>query len=243
MKKYPPLFFLVIAWMLGSCTSSPEKQAKDLLQKSIAAHEKGNSWSNISTIKFRKWTRLLIEDGSIESEADQWNEFRIKPYFEGKIYWTKDSLAHVSTWDGSKMTYLMGGNEVYNADFLAQKKKDLDAAFYAFAQPWKLLDEGASLSLEAQKTLENGKLVNVILVDYGPNSDMWWYYFDPVTHLMIGNEVQLKDHRSLIYNGTFDESSGMLLHGDRESYRVNEQGKKLYVRAEYRYSDYELSFE
>jgi hypothetical protein len=243
MKKHALFFFLMIGWMLGSCTSSSEKQAKELLQKSIVAHEKGDSWANISTIKFRKWTRLLNEDGSVESETDQWNEFRIKPFFEGKIYWTKDSLAHVSTWDGSKMTYLMGGNEVLNADFLAQKKKDLDAAFYALAQPWKLLDEGASLSIEAQKTLENGKLVDVILVDYGPDSDIWWYYFDPVTHLMMGNEVQLKDHRSLIYNGTFDESSGMLLHGDRESYRVNEQGEKLYLRAEYRYSDYELTFE
>lgn len=243
MKKIVAFCFFSIALLIGSCTPSPEKQARELLQKSIIAHEKENSWENLSAIKFRKWTRLLNEDGTIESETDQLNEFRIKPYFEGKISWTKDSVAHVSSWDGSQMNYLMGGNEVLNTDFLAQKKKDLDAAFYALAQPWKLLDDGPKLSLAEQKTLENGTLVDVILVDYGPDSDTWWYYFDPVTHLMIGNEVQLKDHRSLIYNLSYDESSGMLLHGTRESFRVNEKGEKLFLRAEYRYYDYELIFE
>jgi len=232
-----------IALLIGSCTPSPEKQARELLQKSILAHEKENSYENLAALKFRKWTRLLKEDGSIESETDQLNEFRIKPYFEGKITWIKDSLEHVSSWDGSQMKYLMGGNEVLNTDFLAQKKKDLDAAFYAFAQPWKLLDDGPKLSLQQQRILENGTTVDVILVDYGPESDTWWYYFDPITHLMIGNEVQLKDHRSLIYNLSYDERTGMLLHGTRESFRVNEKGEKLFLRAEYRYYDYELIFE
>ena len=176
----------------------------------------------------------------MESESDQWHEFRFDPYFEGKISWVKDSVAHVAAWDGSRMSYFMGGNEIKNEGFLEGKKKDFDAAFYAVAQPWKLHDEGAALRYEGQKTLENGNLVAVIRVDYGPDTDQWWYYFDPETFEMVANEVQLKDHRSLVYNLQSEAKAGFKLHGKRESFRVNEEGKKLFLRAEYRYSDYEI---
>lgn len=234
------LFLFLLIILNSSCTPSPEKEAKAILAKSIAAHGGSAAWNRISALKFRKWTRLLNEDGSVESELDQWHEFRLHPYFEGKITWIKDSITHVSIWDGNKMSYFMGENEVKNESFLAVKKKDFDAAFYAVAQPWKLLDEGTKLSYEGQKTLENDNLVEAIRVDYGPDSDIWWYYFDPVSFEMKSNEVQLKDHRSLVYNLNFEEVEGFKLHGKRESWRVNEKSEKLFLRAEYRYSDYQI---
>lgn len=241
MKLFLSSFLVLILALFGSCKPSPEKEAKAFLEKSIAAHGGLEAWNRISSLKFRKWTRLLNEDGSIESELDQWHEFRFQPYFEGKITWTKDSIKHVSSWDGSKMSYFMGDNEIKNESFLATKKKDFDAAFFAVAQPWKLLDEGTKLFYEGQKILEKGNQVEVVRVEYGPEADIWWYYFDPVTFEMIGNEVQLKDHRSLVNNLSFEAVEGFILHGKRESWRVNDKGKKLFLRAEYRYSDYEIS--
>lgn len=243
MSKLTRLLLGLALMLQFSCSKSPEEQAQVLLQKSMEAHGGAEKWSTISSLKFRKWTRLIQEDGTVEIELNQWHEFRFKPFFEWKITWTKDSISHVSTWDGSQMRYFMGDNEVKNEGFLASKKKDFDAAFYTVAQPWKLLDEGTMLSYEGQKTLENGKLVEVIRVDYGPEADTWWYYFDPKTFLMVGNEIQLKDHRSLVYNLGFEEKEGFKLHGKRESFRVNEQGEKLFLRAEYIYSDYEIEFE
>jgi len=240
MRLFLSSFLVLILALFGSCKPSPEKQAKALLEKSITAHGGSEAWNGINSLKFRKWTRLLNEDGSVESELDQWHEFRFQPYFEGKITWTKDSITHVSIWDGSRMSYFMGENEVKNESFLATKKKDFDAAFYAVAQPWKLLDEGTKLSYEGQKTVENGDLVKVIRVEYGPDADVWWYYFDPVSFEMIGNEVQLKDHRSLVYSLSFESVEGFKLHGKRESMRVNEKGEKLFLRAEYLYSDYQI---
>lgn len=233
------LFLLIVG--LG-CAKSPEKQAQDLLEKSIEAHGGSDRWEKVSSLKFNKWTRLLTDSGTVESEVDQVLEFRLKPYFEGKITWTKDSLEHISSWDGSELRYTMGGNEIRNPDFLKSKKADFDAAFYAVAQPWKLSDDGSQLSYEGQRTLGNGQLAEVIKVDYGPESDTWWYYFDPVSFQLIGNEVQLKDHRSLIYTETFEKAGELIFHGKRVSYRVNENGEKLYTRAEYVYSDYIITF-
>ena len=137
---------------------------------------------------------------------------------------------------------MIGENEVKNADFLSSKRQDVDAAFYVLAQPWKLLeDSGAKLNYQGKKILTDQREVEVIEVDYGPEEDTWWYYFDPNTSLMIGNEVQLKDHRSLIFNIEEDRSTPFVLHGTRESFRVNEKGEKLYLRALYRYSDYQIT--
>jgi hypothetical protein len=224
------------------CAKSTEKQAHEILEKSIEAHGGSEKWEKVTSLKFRKWTRLLTDSGTVESELDQVLEFRMKPYFEGKITWIKDSLVHVSTWDGAQMNYSMGGNEIQNADFLKAKKADFDAAFYAVAQPWKLMDEGAKLSYEGQKILENGQLAEVVLVEYGPESDSWWYYFDPTSFQLIGNEVQLKDHRSLIYTLTYEQAGDLVLHGKRVSYRINERGEKLYTRAEYLYSEYVITY-
>lgn len=233
---------IAIAILGSSCTPSPEKEAKVPLEKAIAVHGGLDAWNELSSLKFKKWTRLLHEDGSVESELNQWHEFRLQPYFEGKITWTKDSITHVSIWDGAKMSYFMGENEVKNESFLAAKKKEFDAAYYAVAQPWKLLDQGTKLTYEGQKTLENGNIVEVIRVEYGPDADIWWYYFDPQSFEMIGNEVQLKDHRSLVHNLSFETVEGFKLHGKRESWRVNDKGEKLFLRAAYRYSDYEITF-
>lgn len=238
------LFSVLIGLLIFGfgCAKSPEKQAHEILEKSMEAHGESEKWEKVTSLKFRKLTRLLTDSGTVESELDQVLEFRLKPYFEGKISWTKDSVEHISSWDGSKLRYTMAGNEIQNPDFLKSKKADFDAAFYAVAQPWKLLDKGAMLSDEGQKALENGQLAEVIRVNYGPESDTWWYYFDPVSFQLIGNEVQLKDHRSLIYTLTSEQAGDLIFHGKRVSYRVNEKGEKLYTRAEYLYSDYIITF-
>jgi hypothetical protein len=234
--------FLLILLAFTACTPSPEEEAMDLLDKSIAAHGGKEGWENLKGIKFQKWTRMLDAEGNIESELDQRHEFRFSPRFEGKISWTKDSILHSMSWDGAIFRYQMGENEVLNADFLASKKKDFDAAFYTVAQPWKLLDKGGKLIYEGKKTLENGTEVESIRVDYGPDSDLWWYYFDPTTYLMLGNEVKLKDHRSLVYDLSTEPADKLLFHGKRESWRVAESGKRLFLRAEYRYSNFALVY-
>lgn len=240
MKNAVLFLVILVAWT--ACTPSPEEQALDLLDKSIAAHGGKEGWENLKGIKFQKWTRMLDAEGNVESELDQSHAFRFSPQFEGKISWTKDSIPHSMSWDGAVFRYQMGENEVLNADFLASKKKDFDAAFYTVAQPWKLLDKGGKLIYEGKKILENGKVVESIRVDYGPDSDLWWYYFDPSSYLMVGNEVKLKDHRSLVYDLASEQADKLLFHGTRESWRIDESGKRLFLRAEYRYSNFELVY-
>lgn len=238
------LFSLIVfagSFLLFSCEKSSQKQAHDLIEKAVEAHGGAENWSAVSTLKFRKSTRLFQEDGSVESELEQWHEFRFRPFFEGKITWSTDSIEHVSSWDGSRMSYFMGKNEVKNGDFLASKRKDFDATFYAVSQPWKLLEDNPDMTYEGQKTLENGKLAESIRVDRGVGADTWWYYLDPESFETIAAEVHLKDHRSLVYNLGFEEESGLKFPGKSENWTVNEKGEKLFLRAEYVYSDFQIT--
>lgn len=241
MKNWFYLFAMGL--LLLGCSPSKEEMAHDLLKKSIEAHGGEEAWNQIAVIQFTKWTKLLDENGNIESELNQWHEFKFVPFFEGRIsWWANDSIQHVLVYEANKISYFMGGNEIQNEDFLVAKKKDFDAAYYTVAQPWKLLDGGGTLSYEGRKTLENNQEVESIRVDYGPDQDIWWYYFHPETFLMVGNEVQLKDHRSLIYDLKEEVVDGLKLHGKRESWRINEKGERLFLRAEYQYSDYKITF-
>lgn len=234
--------FTILSFLIFGCAKNSEKKANDILQKSLEAHGGVVKWRDLKHLKFKKWTKLLTDSGTVARELDQVLEFKFDPYFEGKISWLKDSIEHVSIWNGSKMSYFMGGNEVQNPEFLNSQKSDFDAAFYAVAQPWKLLDEGTILNYDGQKTLENGILVEVVRVDYEPDSDIWWYYFDPISFLLVGNEVQLKDHRSLIYTTTYEQAGDLVLHGERVSHRVDQQGNRLYLRAAYSYTNFEVQY-
>ncbi|WP_439489888.1 hypothetical protein [Algoriphagus sp.] len=237
-----PLIFALS--LLGlSCTPSPEKQAMELIEKSIDAHQFSKNWEDVATIKFKKLTRIVSENGALESESEQWVEFRLKPYFEGKLSWQKDSVQHIASFNGSRMSYQMGENVIQNEGFLKAKRAEIDAAFFAFAQPWNLLDENYTLSYEGAKTMEEGGIVEAVRVAHGPNSDFSWIYFDPNSGRVVANQLQAKDHKSLIETVSCDESSGLVLAKEQKSYRIDEVGKKLFLRAEYVYSDYQVTFE
>lgn len=234
------LIVLVLAAML-SCKPEKERKAHKIIKKAIEAHGGQKTWDQLELLKFKKKTTLLREDGSVESEMVQDIQFRLIPYFEGSVSWESDDLMHIFFFDGAKSSYFVGENAVQNQDFLVSKKRDFDALFYVIAQPWKLLeDEGALRTYEGQKLIPSGVNAEVVKVDYGPDEDLWWYYFDPVSFEMLGNEVQLSDHQSFVENNSMVKENPFLFYGERTSYRVDERGNKLYVRAKYGYSDFEL---
>ncbi|WP_339755770.1 hypothetical protein [Algoriphagus aquimarinus] len=241
--NYKSLLSFLLSLIFFACSPSPEKQAQELIKKSIEAHQLSKKWDKVSNIKFKKWTRLLNESGEIESESEQWVEFRLKPYFEAKLTWTKDSLFHVVNFNGSRTSYQMGENTIENEGFLKAKRAEIEAAYLAFAQPWKLIEENADLTYEGEKTLDDGKSVESIRVNYGPDTDVWWFYLDPISAKVVANELHAKDHKSLIETVSYDESTGLILAKERKSFRIDDAGKQLFLQAEYLYSDYQVTFE
>ncbi|WP_339863969.1 hypothetical protein [uncultured Algoriphagus sp.] len=241
--NYKSLLSLLFSLFFFSCTQSPEKQAQELVEKSIAAHQLSKNWENISSIKFKKMTRLLDESGTVESESEQWVEFRLKPYFEAKLTWTKDSILHVVNFNGSKTSYQMGENTIENEGFLKAKRAEIDAAYFAFAQPWTLLEENTNLSYEGRKTLKGGNSVESIRMSFMSGLDENWIYIDSVSANVVALEQHTAGKKRLIETISYDESTGLLLAKQQKNYMIDEEGKTQFLEAEYLYSDYQVTFE
>ncbi|UZD22725.1 hypothetical protein PBT90_04735 [Algoriphagus halophytocola] len=239
--RYLPIFTLV--FLIFSCQANSEKQAQEYILQAIDAHELDGNWDKVSAVKFKKHTRFLDEKGTVESEMEQWVEFRLKPYFEGRLSWEKDSISHVANFNGSKMSYQMGENEIQNQGFLKSKRAEIHAAFCAFGQPWRLLDENVHPAFEGQKVLSDGQTVDAIRVYFIPDSDVWWFYFDPESKSIIGYEKHTENQNSLVENVSYQEAAGLNLVHKQKVYKVDEVGRKLFLQAEYQYSDYQVTYE
>ncbi|MDO9554501.1 hypothetical protein [Rhodonellum sp.] len=244
MLDFPNLKLLIVLFFVFSCSSSQDKKAIALIEKSIEAHGGQESWGNIRIFSFEKETRLYLENGEIETHTVQQQEFRFKPYFEAKMTWGKDSIIHKVIFDGLKTQYWMGKNEIQNEGFLQAKKKDLDAAYYVLTKPFDLLDEGKTLLHEGITKLQDGRELETVRVIDGdpkdPNIDIWWYYFHPETSRIVAYRAKTSGHYSQVYNLDWDTSTEILFPSSRESYRVDSLGNHLYLRATYAYRKYSI---
>jgi hypothetical protein len=237
-------FFVVIFITLLSSCSTRDKQAVSIIEKSIEAHGGWQAWEQVQSISMVREIWLFDESGEPESYVTQENTFRLKPYFEAKMSWEKDGIAHKVTFDGQKTQYWMGSNDIQNKGFLAAKKKDIDAAFYVLSKPFDLLDAGKVLSYEGKTELTGGLMMETVkVIDGDPNDpsvDEWWYYFDPSSFELYAYKVKTSDHYSLVYNQGWDRTFGVLMPAQRESFRVDSLGNHLYRRAIYGYGMYDV---
>lgn len=235
--------YFIFALLFFSC-STRDKQAVSIIEKSIQAHGGRKAWEEIQSISLVRDIWMFDENGDTESYVRQENEFRLKPFFEGKMNWVKDSVQHRYHFDGVSNRYWMGENEIQNEGFLQSKKRDMDAAFYVLTKPFDLLDKGKHLEYIGRVELPGGVPAEIVKVIDGdpadPSVDIWWYYFDPKSFEILAYKVKTSDHFSLVYNQGWDKTFGLLFPARRESYRVDEQGMHLYQRAIYGYGMYQV---
>jgi hypothetical protein len=240
-RLYQSISISLLLFVL-SCSSDKDKEAISLIEKSVVVHGGQIAWDKLQAFSMEKESWLYFEDGQIESHSLQQNEFRLRPYFEARMSWEKDSILHKVIFDGISTKYLMGENEIQNQGFLLSKKKDIDAAYYVMTKPFDLLDAGKNLTYLGLSQLPDGRDVETVQVIDGdpddPNTDIWWYYFDPETFRIVAYKAKTSDHFSMVYNLEWNETTGILFPAKRESYRVDSLGNHLYLRAEYSYRNY-----
>ncbi|MCH6201417.1 hypothetical protein MMU07_17680 [Aquiflexum sp. LQ15W] len=235
-------FFIYSSILFVCCSSCNENRAVTIIKKSIATHGGADTWNSLESFSLEKETWLFFEDGTLETHSIQNIEFRKQPFFEAYMSWVKDSITHKIIFDGARTRYWMGENEIQNEGFLANKKKDVDAAYYVLTKPFDLLQQGKNLKYLGITKLADGSEVETIQVIDGdpkdPSVDIWWYFFDRESFRIIGYRVKTNDHFSMVYNQDWDNSTGILFPQKRESYRVDSLGNHLYLRAKYDFREY-----
>ena len=224
--------------------SVKDEKAKVVLQKAVTAYGGLDKWESISYMSFNKWYALYDAEGAEEVNLNQEHH-----YTPQKIYmtWTEGQDKIEQSKVGN--LYSKSKNGMSDTDAIQSSiRNSILASTFVVNVPFNLLDFSAKLSYGGETTFNN-KEVYIIKAEYFPETqkhhttkDIWWHYFDKNSYISQGYKVKHLDHVSLVENQEFTTHKGFTLPTTRASYRVDESGEKLYLRAEYKYSDYKITF-
>lgn len=254
--NHSQLLFLLSICLLNACKPEKRKAENQTIPSKITALEAVENaikkagtlekWKNISSLKYTKKSRLLLEDGQVESEVTQHHHYHLRPQKTIRISWVVEK-------DSFLIVHNDSISQKFKNDILVdqgEKVKSLvNSSMYVIGMPFKLLDKGTLLNYEGLTTLNGIDTVHTISATYAPNSyqnhatkDDWWYYFDKNNWAFVGSKVYHEPTYALIENLSMINNVGLTFPGTRKSYRCNEDGEKLFLRAEFWYSDYAIEF-
>jgi hypothetical protein len=220
-----------------------DEQVAEILRAAIDRAGGIDAWRDISALDYTKHSVLYLEDGTIESEVIQRHEYKMQPEFSASITWELDSTVH-------RIIYDSLGSRKYEGETLVSEdgsvSESVMSALYVLGMPFKLLDSGVDLDYAGIKDIEGNRMYT-IRADYAPEdhpnhstSDIWWYYFDEMDTSFVGCMVYHPPTYALIENVAFHEGLPVKLHKERMSYRVDSVGNKMFLRAAFWYSDYDV---
>lgn len=262
MKRFG-IFFVIVIFSLACnfWASSPSKEASNdtievvikdsvhqVLERSFRFMGGYQRWKSIDTLKFNKLVILYGASGEIENEVMEHHTyvFYPKPFYQ--ITWTKDDIEFMIVSENGQMARLINGVPDTTAR-LENLKQNLASATFVAGLPYKLFDKGPVLDYIGLDTLPENRVVQVIRATYDPEKsenvttpDIWWHFFDVKSGEHLGYKVKHDDHISWVENQTTQKYAQFLFPGKRSSYRVNENDEKLFLRAYYEYSNYQIHF-
>jgi hypothetical protein len=122
------------------------------------------------------------------------------------------------------------------------------SAYYVLLMPFKLLDPGTHLSYIGESVL-NEQTAQILKATYDPSTkenhstaDEWYFFFEPTTGRYIASAVYHAPTYALIENNEQENVSGIVFNTYRKSWRVDSLFNKEYLRGEFWYSDFQVSF-
>ena len=256
MRKTFLWSMLLLSILAYSCTSSTSKneeagqtsndnEAAEVIDRAISWAGSMTKWETLQTINYTKRSRLLLENQDVEYDITQAHAYSLQPSLRMDIQWDTDNGRNQLLYtDTLSVRYL----NVSIIDRGTKVEESAFSAFYVLGMPFKLKDPGVTLVYEGTKDF-NGKTADIIRATYSPGefdnhstSDQWWYYFDQTDGAFLGCMVYHPPTYALIENIAFHDVEGMKFQKRRMSYRCDSLGNKQFLRAEFWYEDFEVSF-
>ncbi len=227
--------------------SNQDPEVRRVLSKAYDAAGTMEKFQNLESISYKKRSILFLPDGSTESDVTQFHEYNMAPELSATIFWMKDGQRHSIKYDHGVGKKYIDGELVTGSENSATKA--FFSAHYVLFMPFKLADEHVQLSYEGKDQLRSGQQVDVIKAIYQPTShdnhstdDTWWYYFDADSGAYAGSMVYHAPTYAYIENTAKNEKLPLIMNTYRKSFRADKDRKIEYLRGEFFYEDYEMSF-
>lgn len=215
--------------------------AEKIIKKSIEeAHGGIENWEKINIVRYKKTTILYDSLGNVESCKTQHIQTVLKPNFSSEIFSNEGTIRKHIVLQGEKLMLFINDEPQIDAEKREKAYKEVIAAHFILWQPYKLLTDDVSLTLQGKIHLEDGSEVYKIKAVYPESNTQWWYYFDVNTWLLRENLVKHGATYSQIKNLEQEDQTGFRLHQKRKSYTIDSIRNQKYLRASYHYEIYEL---
>lgn len=212
--------------------------AEMIIENSLEkAHGGKENWETPKLLIYEKTTTFYDSLGTVESVKKQIFHNTLQPTFTSKVKWMEDDVEKRIVFDGKETFVFTDGYQITDDEKVEAAYKEIMGAQYVLWQPYKLFMDKASLTYEGIVQLEDRTRAYSIKVTY-PNSDVvWWYYFDAKSFLLKENLIK---HNSSIYSQIInikqEDKTGLQLHQDRKSFKVDIDKNQKHLRAEYHYN-------
>jgi len=214
-----------------------ELSPETIIQKSLEeAHGGKQRWEKPKVLIYEKTTILYDSLGTIESQKKQLFHNTLQPKFTSKVTWEENGIQKRAFFDGKKTSLFFDEIPQTDAKVIEKAHKEIIGAQYVLWQPYKLLDDEVSLTLENKVRLEDGYKAYRIKAAYPDSDAEWWYYFDTSSFLLKENLVKHGTTFSQIKNIKHEEETGLRLHKERKSFLVDVLKNQKYLRAHYFYT-------
>ncbi len=222
-----------------------DEKVKEVLSQAIAYAGGWDTWAGINTLQYTKRSVLFLSDSSVESDVIQYHDYNMSSGFEAAISWNSNSDAHQIVYSKENVIKMVNDKEV-EADSNALSQSVMGALF-VLGMPFKLLDQGVTLTYEGTTLFKDSVEADIINASYSPEenvnhsaNDLWWFYFEKNTGHFLGSKVYHTPTYALIRNLSFTQDVPIKFPAHRKSYRVDSLGQIEFLRAEFWYSDFKM---
>jgi len=224
-----------------------DMEVQRVTQRAFDAAGGWDKWKALETISYKKRSVLYHADGSVESDVTQFHEYQLQPKLSGSIFWKDADGSHSIVYRDNGAEQFLNGKIVDGKNDAA--KKSFLSAYYVLFMPFKIADEGVTVTYEGVQTLDKGESVDVIKTVYTPGQhdnhstdDTWYYYFDQSTGNYLGSMVYHAPTYAYIRNTSVNRELPLAMNTYRESYRSDVDRNIEYLRGEFFYNDYLMTF-
>ncbi|MFC4635855.1 hypothetical protein ACFO3O_18230 [Dokdonia ponticola] len=230
------ILFKTIGYILPD--QEPDYDGTALLEAVMDKNGGKDAWSSLQKMSYKKSFQLFYEDGSIEKDLTENHAYDFTEGINREVTWSQeDTLYEIHRSDSA--IYQIKNGKLDTLVTPKQLQSKLDAATFVVGLPFTLDTSSASLTYEGKTAFQNTPC-HVLKVTFQGSEDVWYLYYEEGTLSWIGYWVQTSGHYSLVINEEMTDVNGFILSRKRKSYRTDAQQNPTYLRATYKYENYDL---
>jgi len=197
-------------------------------------------WKTIKRLQFEKEFGLYTENGVTEIARKEIHDYLLQDAVERQIQWNQNNIETILRQKNNTYTKYLN-NIIDSITTTESIKNSIEAGSFVIGLPFTLKDSDASLEYLGIQKFQD-KQGHVLKIQFENSKDIWKLFYEKKSLNWLGYLVKTTDHYSLVINEKMTMINGFTFPEVRKSYRSDSLQHIKYLRADYSYSKYKVTF-